>query len=232
MVPQNLSLALMCALSVWTTAAACGDGQRLVDGRCCELCPPGTYMEGFCSQKVCLPCKKGLFSHKYNLFDTCEECRSCQQDVSVKCTPTTNTNCSCRSGFLCSNNICSKCEENKCVIGEKLNRTDKTLDDGLIKYLYTCEPQLDVSPETQREGMDSNRLTLCIAIVFLSLTFVVSVFYGCMKNRGKHVAYNPDEFFGVSTNASEFHLSKEESGLEFIMQEESKTSNSLSLQCL
>lgn len=43
---------------------------------------------------------------------------------------------------------------------------------------------------------------------------------------------NPDEFFGVSTNASEFHLSKEESGLEFIMQEESKTSNSLSLQCL
>lgn len=39
----------------------------------------GTYMEGFCSQKVCLPCKKGFFSHKYNLFDTCEECRSCQQ---------------------------------------------------------------------------------------------------------------------------------------------------------
>ncbi|XP_037346064.2 CD27 antigen-like [Pungitius pungitius] len=234
MVPRSLCLALTCVLSVCTTAAACGNGQRVVDGQCCDLCPPGTFMKGLCSeQKGCGPCEEGFFSDKYHLFGYCEKCRSCPQEVSVKCTATTDTKCSCRSGFLCSDNLCSTCENNTCVVGEKLNWTNKTLTDGLIKYSYTCEPQRDVLPETQREGPDSNHLTLSIVIVLLSLTLFVSVFYGCMMNRGKHREYNnPVEIVAVPNNASNFHLSKEESGLELIMQEESKNSNSLSLQRL
>ncbi|KAM6947909.1 tumor necrosis factor receptor superfamily member 6-like [Lycodopsis pacificus] len=165
MVPLSLSLAVMCVLSVWTIAAGCGDRQYLVDRICCDLCPPGTHRQSVCSkqQSVCIPCEDGYYSDQYQLFDRCEECRSCQQDYAEKCTPTTNANCSCRSGFLCSNNICSKCEENKCVTGEKLKRTDN----------------------------------------------------------------NPTEVLAVSTNASDFHLSKEESGLELIVQDELKNSNSL-----
>lgn len=46
-------------------------------------------------------------------------------EYAEKCTATTNANCSCHSGFLCSNNICSKCEENKCAAGYKPMRTGK-----------------------------------------------------------------------------------------------------------
>ncbi|TKS71308.1 Tumor necrosis factor receptor superfamily member 4 OX40 antigen OX40L receptor [Collichthys lucidus] len=85
------------------------------------------YMKDFCSDKnqtVCVPCEEGHYASKFNMFDRCEECQSCQQEYAEKCTPTTDAKCLCHSGFLCSNNVCSSCEENKCVTGEKLNRTD------------------------------------------------------------------------------------------------------------
>ncbi|XP_068567813.1 tumor necrosis factor receptor superfamily member 5-like [Cebidichthys violaceus] len=241
MVPLSLFLAVVCALSIWTIAAGCGAKQDLVDGRCCDLCPPGTYMESFCSaqQLVCSPCKEGYFSDKYHLFDRCQECRSCQQDYAEKCTPTSNAKCLCRSGFLCSNNICSKCEENKCVTGEKLNRTDTTLGVGLIKYSYTCEPPPSCPDntyfyvkenvcKTHREGIDLIHLLLGIGFVFLSLTLLVFLSYACIKSLRKRKAYNnPTEVLAVSTNASDFHLSKEESGLELIVQDESKNNISL-----
>lgn len=44
-------------------------------------------------------------------------------EYAQKCTPTTNAKCSCRPGFLCSDSVCSTCEKNKCVPGEKVNRT-------------------------------------------------------------------------------------------------------------
>lgn len=47
----------------------------------------------------------------------------CSTEYAEKCTPTTDAKCSCRNGFLCSNNACSKCEEKKCVTGEKVKRT-------------------------------------------------------------------------------------------------------------
>ncbi|XP_075967280.1 tumor necrosis factor receptor superfamily member 18 [Anarhichas minor] len=236
MVPLSLSLAVICVLSIWTIAAGCGDRQYLVDGQCCDLCPPGTHRMSVCSkqQSVCIPCEDGYFSDQHHLLDRCQECQSCQQDDAEKCTPTTNANCSCRSGFLCSNNICSKCEENKCVAGEKLKRTESTLGVGLIKYSYTCEPlpscpdntYFDVKEnvcKTHREGRDPIHLILGIGFVLLSLTLLVFLFYACIKILRKHKA----SVLAVSTNASDFHLSKEESGLELIVQDELKKSDSL-----
>ncbi|XP_054473686.1 tumor necrosis factor receptor superfamily member 5-like [Anoplopoma fimbria] len=240
MIPLSRYLALMCVLSIWTIAAGCGDGQDEVNGRCCDLCHPGTYMKGFCSEKpsVCIPCEEGHFSDKYNMFDRCHECRSCQQDYAKKCTTTTDAICSCRSGFLCSNNACSKCEENKCVTGEKPNRTDSRGVNRLIKYSYTCEPQpscpdnsyFDVKADvckTHREGIDSIHLILGIGFVLLSLTLLMFLSLACIKNFRKHKAYNtPMEVLAVPTKASDFHLSKEECGFELIVQDESKNSNS------
>ncbi|XP_038553130.1 tumor necrosis factor receptor superfamily member 18 isoform X1 [Micropterus salmoides] len=145
MIPLSLSLAVICVLSFWTIeyAAGCGDQQTLINGRCCNLCLPGTYMTAFCSehqQTVCNTCEEGYYSSHPNVFDRCEECQSCQQGYTQKCMPTTNANCSCHFGFLCSNNLCSHCEENKCVTGEKLKRTVTSSSKGLIKYSYQCEP--------------------------------------------------------------------------------------------
>ncbi|XP_051272030.1 tumor necrosis factor receptor superfamily member 18 isoform X2 [Dicentrarchus labrax] len=139
------SLAVICVLSIWTTgyAADCGDRQTKTNGRCCDLCPPGEYVEAFCTEQrktVCSPCGEGYYSSQYNFFDRCEKCRSCQQEYAGKCTPTADAKCSCRSGFLCSNNVCSKCEENKCVTGEKVKRTDISQGKWLIVYSYQCEP--------------------------------------------------------------------------------------------
>ncbi|XP_023149774.2 tumor necrosis factor receptor superfamily member 18 [Amphiprion ocellaris] len=144
MIWQSLSFAV-CVLTFWTIghATGCGDRQIRINGRCCNLCPPGTYMAEFCSDKeqtVCISCQEGHFSDHYSVFDRCEPCQSCQQEYSEKCTPTTNATCSCRSGFLCSNSICSICEENKCVTGEKPKRTEISSGAGVTKYSYHCEP--------------------------------------------------------------------------------------------
>ncbi|XP_044203680.1 tumor necrosis factor receptor superfamily member 18 isoform X1 [Thunnus albacares] len=148
MISLNRPLAVIYVLNIWTSgyAAGCKHPQTDINGRCCDKCPPGTYMKQFCSdqqQTVCSPCEDGFFSDTYNVFDRCEECRSCPQDYAEKCTPTTNANCSCFSGFLCSNNMCTKCEENKCATGEKPTRKagpDPFSGVELIEYSYQCEP--------------------------------------------------------------------------------------------
>ncbi|XP_042352324.1 CD27 antigen-like isoform X2 [Plectropomus leopardus] len=246
MIPLSPSLALVCVLSIWTIglAAACGDGQDEVDGRCCDLCPPGKFMTEFCSkqrQTVCKPCKEGYFSDHYNMFDRCEKCRSCQHEYAEKCTLTANANCSCLPGFLCSNNVCSKCEENKCVSGEKLMKTaGPRRPDGLIEYSYRCAPSSPdnsyfdrkevFSPGTHRDGSDSVHSVLYISFVLVSLTLLVFLSYVCIKTLRKHKAYKqPTELLALSNIGSDFHLSKEESGHELRMQDETKNSNSLDL---
>ncbi|CAJ1050596.1 tumor necrosis factor receptor superfamily member 18 [Xyrichtys novacula] len=243
----------------------CGERQHRVDGRCCDLCPPGTYVEKFCSQHrqtICTPCKKGTYSDQYHILDTCEECQSCQE-YTEKCTPTTNANCSCRPDFLCSNSVCSKCEENKCVTGERPKRTDKPKGKWLIEYSYQCEPlcpdteYFDVKknvckPLTQcsvfglaerfpgnkthnsvcegerpGNGGDFVYVILSVGFVFLSLTLLIMLSYVCVKNLRKHKQGDkPSDLTAPSTNTSDFHLSKEESGLQLISQDNSKHSDS------
>ncbi|KAK5872587.1 hypothetical protein PBY51_013271 [Eleginops maclovinus] len=254
MIPLRLSLAVICALSTWNIvqATSCGERQHKVDERCCNKCPPGSYMKDICTetqQTVCRPCKEGFYSHQYNMFDRCEECRSCQHDYAEKCNTTTNANCSCRSGFLCSNNVCSECQENKCVTGEKPKRTEISLDAKLIKYTYECEPcpekryvdskedlcklTSEQRPETHRDGVDYVHVILGIGFVLVSLTLLVFLCYACVKNVKKQRTYNYSiEVLAFSTNTSDFRLSKEESGSELIMQDESKNSNSIGPLCL
>ncbi|XP_070759020.1 tumor necrosis factor receptor superfamily member 18 [Enoplosus armatus] len=271
MIPLSISLAAMCALSIWTMgyAADCGAGQTVINGRCCDMCPPGTFMSEFCSehqQTVCSPCEEGSFSKEYNMFDRCEKCRPCQQEYAQKCTPTANANCSCGSGFLCSNNVCSNCKENKCITGEKL-KTTTSLGNGLIEYSYHCEPSCpdnayfdakeDVcKPRTQcsifglaeqfpgnkthnavcdgremhRNGGDFTHVFLGIGFVLLSFSLLVFLSCACIKNLRKRKPHNTlNHIIAGSTNTSDFHLSKEESGRELIIQDESTNSESFGL---
>nr|XP_019957031.1 PREDICTED: tumor necrosis factor receptor superfamily member 3-like [Paralichthys olivaceus] len=157
MVPLKRSVALSYMLSIWTLgfAKSCGKQQTLINGLCCDQCPPGNYVKKFCTENktVCSPCPEDYFSDDFNSFDRCEECQRCQQDYAEKCTSTTNARCSCGKGFLCSNNKCLTCEKNKCVLGETVKRTDNPAVGGLIKYSYMCiacpaHEYFDVKEET------------------------------------------------------------------------------------
>ncbi|KAI4826735.1 hypothetical protein KUCAC02_030168 [Chaenocephalus aceratus] len=157
-----------------------------------------------------------------------------------KCQNTTNANCSCHNGFLCSNNVCSECQENKCVKGEKPKKTEIALDAKMIHYTYQCEllkeerPNLisEPSPERRRDGVDYVPVILGIGFVLVSLTLLVFLSYACVKNLKKYRAHNyPKEVLEVSINTSDSRLSKEESGSVLIMQDKSKN-NSIGPLCL
>ncbi|KAK2862002.1 hypothetical protein Q5P01_001535 [Channa striata] len=144
MISLKLSLAFMYLLIIWTVgyATGCGELQTSINGRCCDKCPPGQYLKEFCTenkQTVCSPCEEGFFSDKFHTFDRCEECQSCQHEYAENCTRTTNAKCLCHSGFLCSNNVCSTCEENNCVTWERAKKT-VIVSSGITKYSYHCEP--------------------------------------------------------------------------------------------
>ncbi|XP_018542221.1 tumor necrosis factor receptor superfamily member 5 isoform X2 [Lates calcarifer] len=266
MVPLRCLLAVTYVLSVWTTGYTkrCGEGQAHVGEICCDRCPPGEKVKEFCTERmktVCVPCVEGKFSDKYSIFDRCNECRSChgkdKKEYAENCTRTTDAKCSCHSGFLCSDNVCSTCVENKCVAGERPIQTVSTGG----KYLYDCKPAcpaheyLDVKmdickPRIQcsalglaelfpgnkthnsvcdvyATGGDSIRVILSIGFVLLSLSLVLFLSSVCIKNLRKHRTKN-NPVLAVSANTCDFHLSKEESGLQLIIQDENKDSNGFS----
>nr|XP_020453771.1 tumor necrosis factor receptor superfamily member 9-like [Monopterus albus] len=195
-------------------------------------------MVEFCSEHqktICSPCKEGYFASEFNMFDRCEKCQSCQHEYGEKCTPTTDATCSCRSGFLCSNSVCSICEENKCVTGEKVKKTEMSSGAGLIKYSYHCEPACPgnkthdsvckIHAEKQENGDGSLHVIFGIGFVLSSLILLVFLLYACIKHTRKLRADN-NPVLRVLTSTSDFHLSKEESGLHFIVTDECKDSNS------
>uniref|UniRef100_A0A3B4GIW4 TNFR-Cys domain-containing protein n=2 Tax=Haplochromini TaxID=319058 RepID=A0A3B4GIW4_9CICH len=87
MIHLNLSMALIALfVAFWTIGCvkSCGDQQTQMSGRCCNKCPPGTYVEEFCSdrqQTACKACPDGHFSQLPNLFDRCEKCQTCQRKL-------------------------------------------------------------------------------------------------------------------------------------------------------
>ncbi|KAM3621973.1 uncharacterized protein V6R79_018484 [Siganus canaliculatus] len=238
---------------------------------------PSHYMQDFCSedhQTVCSPCPKDNYSLDFNIFDRCEPCHSCQQEYTEKCSLTRNANCSCRIGFLCSNSICSKCEENKCVTGEKPIMSARSVSKELIEYSYRCEPRCPASeyfnateevckprtqcrifglrerfpgnlshdavcngsikgpvstlkPLTERHmtGGDLSHVILGIGFVLVSLSLLVLLIYLMRKHK---TSRRPVDIVTIPTNTSELHLSKEESGFQLIIQDESRSSIILS----
>ncbi|XP_077386137.1 tumor necrosis factor receptor superfamily member 18 [Festucalex cinctus] len=134
MVSRHPFLAALYALCIWivkyAAGSSCSDPRTTaVNGSCCKMCPPGQYLEDFCTkttETVCRPCPDKFFSEQYNAFNKCTPCQSCQgahRDYEKKCSPTANAKCSCRPGFLCSDDACSKCLENTCDVGEMAVRT-------------------------------------------------------------------------------------------------------------
>ncbi|XP_077430240.1 tumor necrosis factor receptor superfamily member 18 isoform X2 [Vanacampus margaritifer] len=143
MVSLHSSLAGLYALCIcivnYAADLSCSDPRTIaVNGNCCKMCPPGHYLEDFCTKTtktVCRPCPDKSFSSQYSAFNKCRPCQSCQgahRDYEKKCSPTTNAKCSCRPGFLCFDDACSKCLENTCDVGEKAVSTGQ--------MWFKCQP--------------------------------------------------------------------------------------------
>ncbi|XP_041743458.1 tumor necrosis factor receptor superfamily member 18 isoform X1 [Coregonus clupeaformis] len=138
---QYIHMTVICLLYFWTMALAadqqCKDSYEK-DGKCCELCPPGTFLKKQCTASTktdCGDCPVGSYSESNDLFEDCQPCLKCQHGYTRVCTTTANTNCVCGSGFLCSDHECSKCEKEKiCRKGEELKRT------GSREYTWKCVP--------------------------------------------------------------------------------------------
>ncbi|XP_022602409.1 tumor necrosis factor receptor superfamily member 21-like [Seriola dumerili] len=253
MFPLECSLVVLYALSIWTIGYAkvnCGDQQVQIEQQCCDKCPPGKYVKEFCTEHkktLCSPCNDGFFSNQYSIFDRCEECQSCPYGYAEKCTPITDAKCSCPPGFLCSNNVCSACEENKHVTQEKLNMTDYLCPENAYFDAKNkiCKPWTQCSaiglaelfPGNQTHdsvclvlaavhSSDGEHIHVILGISFglVSLSLLVFLCYACTKSLRKLKANNYPVLV-TSTNTGDFHLSKEESGLQFIIQDESKDSN-------
>lgn len=148
----NLHLGAICILSFWTVALAekCNNEQFEKNGICCDVCPPGTYVNESCTEHkrtICSNCLDGTYSEHRNVLGNCQRCLTCEQAEARKCTVTTNANCSCNPGFLCSDDVCSKCEKKKkCQKGEQLERI------GFRDYFYSCVPCPNNTYSNTEEG--------------------------------------------------------------------------------
>uniref|UniRef100_A0AAV2M7X9 TNFR-Cys domain-containing protein n=1 Tax=Knipowitschia caucasica TaxID=637954 RepID=A0AAV2M7X9_KNICA len=149
-----------------------------MSGKCCDKCPAGEYMEQPCSdthQTSCKPCPSGFFSDQPSFFDRCEECRSCKQEYSRVCTPTTDAECSCGSGFLCSDDMCSTCEKGNSFGSEKLQPTVNTAVGVAAKNL--TENSKKASQCQNHEYFDKKKL-FCIPITQCSAHNLIEIFAG------------------------------------------------------
>ncbi|XP_061922921.1 tumor necrosis factor receptor superfamily member 5-like [Entelurus aequoreus] len=246
MVSLHASIAALWILICrWTLEFAAGCETPEIDGRCCNLCPPGTHLKEFCTdtnQTVCSPCPSGFFSQQPNSFDRCTKCVLCQgdhQEQEETCSPIANAKCSCSPGFLCSNKVCSECQENKCAVGEKAVKKWSATDSMLYECKQACPDQEYFDVETNiciartqcsKKGLveqfpgnnthdsvclDHGTYALCvtvgIACALLSLILLAILSIVC-KKKYKAAEAAVDSPVKLPS-LCEYHLSQEESGM-------------------
>lgn len=96
----------------------CSDRQYLSDGRCCDLCKPGTRLENDCTEleaTTCIPCNSGEFSASWNRELRCHQHRHCELNqgfrVKKEGTSDTDTVCTCKEGQHCTSQDCEACAQ-------------------------------------------------------------------------------------------------------------------------
>ncbi|XP_058160473.1 tumor necrosis factor receptor superfamily member 9 isoform X2 [Dasypus novemcinctus] len=87
----------------------------------CSRCPAGTFCEKNKNQ-TCTPCPLNSFSSTGGL-KACNICRQCEGVFKTKkaCSPTSNAECECVSGFHCLRAGCAVCEPD-CRQGQELTK--------------------------------------------------------------------------------------------------------------
>lgn len=110
----------------------CGDGEYLVDLKCCKACHAGTYMHEKCQvqhgENVCRSCTAGEdYTSGPNALTKCNRCSRCRNDQVMieNCTIEKNAQCECKPGYYCheteSCEMCVPCSRT-CPDGQKPQR--------------------------------------------------------------------------------------------------------------
>nr|XP_015193332.1 PREDICTED: tumor necrosis factor receptor superfamily member 14-like isoform X2 [Lepisosteus oculatus] len=87
--------------------------------KCCRKCQPGYFMKSRCQQGAdtqCVQCQDGHYNKHYNIKFNCETCTNCNQEhfmYQSLCTRIKNSVCTCKPGYECQDNSCSRCIEQK-----------------------------------------------------------------------------------------------------------------------
>ncbi|XP_035018628.1 tumor necrosis factor receptor superfamily member 5 [Hippoglossus stenolepis] len=115
------------------------EDKYLKDGRCCDRCPAGTYMQAGCDgtkRTKCDKCRHGYYMATKNHMKDCQRCKECSsnnnQRNSKDCSAAEDTECECETGFYCSNDKCEHCQPvTQCPVGEGVrvsaNHTNDTI---------------------------------------------------------------------------------------------------------
>uniref|UniRef100_A0A7N4PNV3 TNFR-Cys domain-containing protein n=1 Tax=Sarcophilus harrisii TaxID=9305 RepID=A0A7N4PNV3_SARHA len=85
-----------------------------------SLIPVGYKLHGMCSimrGTMCVPCDPGTYTAHENVLKKCFQCKVCDPELGLvtrrECSSTSNTVCSCSSGYFCTDTKDDNCE--KCV---------------------------------------------------------------------------------------------------------------------
>ncbi|XP_015250143.1 tumor necrosis factor receptor superfamily member 26-like [Cyprinodon tularosa] len=200
----------------------------------------------------CHPCDEGTYRDKYHNIDRCTKCPACPEGAlrTENCTKTTKGKCTCRPGFLCSDHSCSSCKKSN--ISEVNNAQNEELKKCPGNHHFdekegTCKPWTNCSekglveiiqgnkthdstcakPEPQGDSRDFLFWSMAVSFVVLSLTLFVFVSYTCLNilwKKSRNRAKNKISIQAVFPKTGDLNLSKEESGLHLIIQEEFKDS--------
>ncbi|XP_019396705.1 PREDICTED: tumor necrosis factor receptor superfamily member 25 [Crocodylus porosus] len=107
---------------------SCPAGQLQPRGtqHCCQMCPPGTFMESPCAhageKPTCRHCPTGTFLSACNTMLECHACSECDAQVSQvvlkNCTAASDVVCGCRPGYFqrcsqpsCEDFTCTQCRQ-------------------------------------------------------------------------------------------------------------------------
>ncbi|XP_045331492.1 tumor necrosis factor receptor superfamily member 9 isoform X1 [Leopardus geoffroyi] len=87
----------------------------------CSKCPAGTFCEKN-KDHICIACPSNSFSSTSGQR-ACDICRQCEGVFRTKkmCSPTSNAECECISGFHCLGERCTMCEQD-CKQGQELTK--------------------------------------------------------------------------------------------------------------
>nr|XP_020635999.1 tumor necrosis factor receptor superfamily member 10A-like isoform X2 [Pogona vitticeps] len=144
------------------------------NGQCCEQCPPGFQVDKHCTPTTpttCEPCHKDTYIKYHNTQQhcfPCEECRQLDQVEIQSCSPTNNTQCSCKNGTFCSPDLpcetCHKCRL-RCPDGEEMVQACTPTSD------IQCQPY--TTPPTPAET--GSKVLFIAFMVVLGLLLVILI---------------------------------------------------------
>lgn len=99
------------------------------------------------------------------------------------CTSTTNAKCSCRKGFLCSNEDCSQCVENKCPVGEQMKWTGKRAPLTSSGNIITTTSHHIVWSDQFQNNLVNTRMACCLvaSVVTSQPVEILSSMVKCMR---------------------------------------------------